>query len=237
LPDAGDRMNMERLDDIPHLKEMLSMPYSALKAELVSAGPRPIDPDGKGRQLDEKLQMLTEEFNGRTRIEFLHAVLIVLIRRQIGLQAAREVFFDLWESEVDFLCKHLALRWLVSACDTICDHPRNTAEATTAIAASLLINTVKFYETERRTLESLDVSQPRFEALHTKRADLFDGVTTFRVGRGNAIRNLVKRLEKTSKADATLVSRIFFAAVERLFQGDTVFLRFRRLHTSDATKW
>lgn len=230
-------MSMERLDDIPYLKDMLGVPYGALKAGVISVSPSPINAEGKGKQLDEKLRALTEELDGRTRIEFLHAALIVLIRRQVRLSAAKDVFFDLWESETDFLCKHLTLRWLVSACDTICDHPRSATEATTAIAASMLVNTIKLYETERLALRSLDLSQPQFEALHAKRVDLFDGLTTFRVGRGNAIRNLVKRLEKISKADETLVSRIFFAAVERLLHGETVFLRFRRLHTRDATKW
>lgn len=101
----------------------------------------------------------------------------------------------------------------------------------------MLINTVKLDETERLTLPSLETSQPRLAALRGKYVDLFDGLTAFGVGRGDMVRNLVMRLDRTSKTDDAFVSRIFFAAVERLFHNDTVFLRFGHLHTNDATKW
>ncbi|WP_239287944.1 hypothetical protein [Candidatus Nitrotoga sp. 1052] len=230
-------MSIELLKDIPHLKDMLGLPYDVLKAELVSGGAKPGNSKVKKSDLDEFLAALAEEFNGRSRLEFFHTVLIVLIRRRIMLQAAKDMFFDLWENETDFLCKHLSLRWLVSACDTICDHPRSPAEATTAIAASMLINTFKLYETERLTFESLNISERRMAALQGTREDLFDGLTTFKIGRGDMIRNLAGRLKRTRDADAALVARIFYTAVERVFTDETVFLRFRRLHNHDATRW
>ncbi len=228
---------MERLEEIPYAREMLNVPYHVLKDRLVSASPGSEELGGKRLPLDQHLQRLTREFNGKTQLAFLHTVLIVLIRRQIELETARSLFFDLWEKETAFLCKHLTLRWLVSACDTICDYPRSAPEATTAVAASMLINTVKLYETERLTLESLETSQPRLAKLRAKHADLFDGLTTFKVGRGDMIRKLVVRLNRNREADEALVSRIFFAAVERLFHSETVFLRFGHLHTNDLTKW
>lgn len=127
-------MRMERLLELPFVGEMLDIPYDVLKGRLVSASPGSKELGGKRLPVDEHLQTLTRGFNGKTQLEFLHTVLIVVIRRQIDLEAARHRFFDLWEKETRFLCKHLTLRWLVSACDTICDYPRNAPEATMAIA-------------------------------------------------------------------------------------------------------
>ena len=118
-------MSIEQLWDTPHLNEMLGVPYARLKSEVVLDAALPEEPIAKKKRLDDHFQMLRVEFKGRARIEFYHAVLIVLIRRQIKLLPTLELFFDLWDKEADFLCERLSLRWIVSACDTICDFPRN----------------------------------------------------------------------------------------------------------------
>jgi len=219
------------------LKEMLGAPRERLKVEYVRDSESPGHPTADLEQLDRHLRMLSQEFLERRRLEFLHAILIVLIRRRIGLKRARRLFFDLWEREPEFLCDHLTLRWLVSACDTVCDHPRNKMEATVAVSTSMLINTIKLYETERFTLEDQTVSSERLAALKGKRLELFDGVTAYGIGRGDMILNLKRRIEAARQGDATFVSRIFFAAADRAFRGETVFSRMRAVHTNDATRW
>ena len=110
-------------------------------------------------------------------------------------------------------------------------------EATVAVSTSTFINTIKLYETERFTLQDPTVSRDRLEALRGKRLELFDGLTAYGIGRGDMILNLKRRIESTRQGDATFISRIFFAAADRAFQGDTVFSRMRAVHTNDATRW
>jgi|SoiMethySBSTD1v2_1073268.scaffolds.fasta_scaffold220109_2 hypothetical protein len=230
-------MKLEKLEEIPYLKAMLGVPRERLKVEYVKDSENPGPPKLELEQLDGHLRMLSQEFSERRRLEFLHAILIVLIRRRIGLKRARKLFFDIWERETEFLCDHLTLRWLVSACDTVCDHPRSKMEATVAVSTSTFINTLKLYETERFTLQDRTVSRERLEALRGKRLELFDGLTAYGIGRGDMILNLKRRIESTRQGDATFIARIFFAAADRAFQGDTVFSRMRAVHTNDATRW
>lgn len=230
-------MKLKSLDDIPYLKVMLGVPRERLKVEYVRDNESPGAPRAELEQLERHLRALSQDFLERTRIEFLHAILIVLIRRRIALKRATRLFFDLWERETDFLCDHLTLRWLVSACDTICDHPRTETEAAVALSTSMLINTIKLYETERFTLQDQAVSAERLEALKGRRLELFDGLTAYGIGRGDMILNLKRRIESTRHGDATFVTRIFHTAADRAFQGDTVFSRMRAVHTNDATKW
>lgn len=230
-------MGIERLDDVPHLAAMLHEPRAVLQSRIVPTLPATEDEQRKMKDLGSQVQRLMHEFQGRTQLEFMHAILIVLIRRRICLRAARDSFFDLWDKVKGFLCDRLTLRWLISACDTICDHPRTTAEATTAITTSALINTANLYETERRMTDILAISEHSLNALQAMRADLFDGLTTFKVGKGDMIRNLVGRLKKAQGTDGSLTASIFFAAADRMLRGDTVFMRFRQLHGNEATRW
>lgn len=230
-------MKLKSLEEIPHLKVMLAVPRERLKVERVGDSESPGPPKAELEQLDRRLRMLSQEFLERRRLEFLHAILVVLIRRRVALKRARRLFFDLWEREAEFLCDHLTLRWLASACDTVCDHPRDKMEATVAVSTSMLINTIKLYETERFTLQDRTVSTERLAALKGRRVELFSGLTAYGVGRGDMISNLKRRIEATRQGDAGFVSRIFFAVVDRAFQESTVFSRMRAVHTNDATKW
>lgn len=43
----------------------------------------------------------------------------------------------------DFLCQHLNLRWLISACDTFIDHDSDPTLRALMLQGVLLVNTVK----------------------------------------------------------------------------------------------
>lgn len=142
-------------------------------------------------------------------------------------------FRRIWAEEGEFLCSRLDSRWLVSACDTIIDHFEERDEVATAVAGTLFMNTVKLYETERL------VQQPArgFEEVlgADRRVTLFDGMAAFLVGRGDMVRNMLDRV--TRGADSPIASPILKELIRRANTHDTVFKRFRDLHTNPRTLW
>lgn len=125
--------------------------------------------------VEDHLRALEREFAGDSRLDYYHAALIVLIRRDVQRRLAYEHFESMWRDQTDYLC-NLNLRWLISACDTIMEHAPDVADRTAGAMGSLLANTVKLYETERY------FSEVKFAPKSDLRSPvpLFDGLTTVR---------------------------------------------------------
>lgn len=207
--------------------------FAALKDLRIQSGP---SFRGSGRQpcFADHMAMLRTELTGSPEITLYHAWLVVSIRREMDLPLRRQQFLELWSVEADFLLKSLNLRWLVSACDTLVDVSPDAAERATALAASLLVNTVKLYETERRlTLHETPAVDEGLPA--QKMGPLFDGLTCFAIGRGNMVKQLMQRcLRETGQS---ISGRILRELLRRLHESDTVFQRVSAAHTNERTNW
>ena len=198
-------------------------PGQALRYKRVP-GARPQTALGRLADLEQHLAMLTAEFAGSSELELLHARTIVLLRRGLNRRRNQSRFYRLWFWHGRFLVDQLNSRWLVSAADTFVDHPRNPTEQATAMAAVLLVNTVKLYESERLQL-GLSGGAP----LPVTTGDpmpLFDGLTTYLVGRGDLITNLRQRLALVNRR-AGPANLILAELMRRLQSHDTIY---RRLH-------
>jgi hypothetical protein len=177
---------------------------------------------GKDRNLRDHLEKISGEFSNLSLLTFYHAALIVAVRRNLNITDNLKRFNDLWKTQHRLLLSQLSLRWLVSACDTISDYG-NESEKAIATAVSFGVNTIKLYETERFILKS--------EIYNTKKIGefevLFDGLTTFKVGKGNMIKNLLRRVDALDSDSYT--TKIFKESVSRVIQGQTVYNRFSQL--------
>jgi len=182
--------------------------------------------------LSEHLLRLEREFAGEPQLALYHAVLIVLIRRDVQRGLAFRHYEALWSQQPDLLLKHLSARWLVAACDTLMDHAADKSERAIAALGSTLVNTVKLYESERRLVR--EASDDYSSLAHP--VDLFDGLTSFSSGRGDMIYNLRART-KAICADNTLASRIVLELVRRMDRPETVYGRFAAVHLKDETRW
>lgn len=219
---------------------LLDVNLQVLKTQKVP-GDAPQYLHGSYPDLREHLQHLQGEFAGQPQLLLHHAALIVLIRReaQTGSQYAR--FRALWDAESEFLCRHLNLRWLVSACDTFIDHDRDPLLRALMVQGTLLVNTVKLCETERFLQSPPDAplsDQPAaLHRLQSGRVALFDGLAGFTAGTDDTLRNMRWRLNEVCALHplGVVVREIF----ERLQQdgNDNVYLRFRQRHTRDRTRW
>jgi hypothetical protein len=189
---------------------------------------------GAKADLREHFTMLKLEFGGKTELEFYHALLIVLIRREIDLSESVVRFKNLWAAETNFLVKNLDSRWLVSACDTITDYWPSSEERALAASASLFANTCKLYETERWA-----TGQSRGRKAYRPiegRVPLHDGMSAFTIGDGNMLFNLHRRVRGVCKTESVAGS-IFIELLRRASECDTVYGRFRQVHNNDATRW
>lgn len=203
-----------------------------LKNQLLAAGPYAYSP-GLQRDVAQHLKRLEGEFAGRSPLLLRHALLVVLIRRSIGTDAALDAFFGLWSEQRAFLLRELDIRWLKSACDTLADHGRTPAQRTLGVATSILINVVKAYETERQLSGGSGTADPGFQGGRTV---LFDGLRSFKVGWGDMIRNMAERIHAVSALD-DLAGAIFEEVFARLHRNDTVLRRFLEQNRKPELAW
>jgi hypothetical protein len=207
--------------------------FAALRSRVVEGGAA-VYSRGKKKDLDEHLEMIRQEFVGRSELELHHAVLIVLVRRGIDLQHNLQRLRALWEQEAGYLCARLDGRWLVSACDTIMDHWSEGEERALAAAASILGNTIKLYETERW---ALGMGRPAGDyAPIQERVALPDGMSAFVIGRGDMVANLHRRLQSLARRKSPAAA-ILLELLYRASEQDTVYGRFRRVHRKAETAW
>lgn len=209
---------------------------SALRAQVVAHGPaRPSY--GRVADLPGHLDMIAREFSGRSALELHHAQVIVCLRRGIDVPRMTQRFRELWADEEAFLTRALDSRWLVSACDTIADHSGDRGERQVAVSASLLMATLKLYETERLLR---DREQGRWTLLPDKLepglVPLFDGLSAYRVGGGDMVANLLQRVRAVYGVQ-TLAARLLAELLRRAHRFDTVFRRMAGCHRSATTRW
>ncbi len=193
---------------------------------------------GSAKDLNEHIENLKQEFVGQPKLNHFHASLIVLIRRDIDVQANYEKFKALWLSECDFLLQHLNIRWLISACDTFIDYDDDATLQAILMNAIILINTIKLQETEAILC---DVSYPENETirqtLQSERVALFDGTSAFAVGTDDSLRNMRWRLDKICQQHE--LGKIVIEIFDRLQNPhhNNVYSRFRQRHTRERTRW
>lgn len=208
--------------------------YTILKEQRIQQGSA-IPSFGEKQDIEEHLAMLRQEFSGSSELEFLVASTIVHIRRDIRADAYFDQFSTIWSAHTDFLLERLSSRWLVSCCDTIADRSDDESEKTIAFSASLFMNTIKLYESERLA-QSLVGPAPQPLKTSTipelKRVPLFDGMTVFLIGRGELIQNLMQRLENLDPKNS-LAASILKQLVARAQHFDTVFRRFKAIQKSE----
>lgn len=187
---------------------------------------------GRRTELDAHLEMLAEEFAGRTLLEFAHAVAIVRIRRGLDLEAALARFGEIWEEEAAFLLDRLDSRWLVSACDTWLERGPDERDRAYGLAGTLFANALKLAETERLMAPEAPAADPG-RIPNDRPTPLYDGVTAFVPAGGDMLRNLEARLDALDGGDAAArpSARVVRELYARAKRNDTVI---RRMHAHQA---
>lgn len=210
--------------------------YQRMKAQLIDLG-EPVLTRGSAKDLQVHHDNLRQEFSGQSELAFYHAFLIVLIRREYDLDHTVTKFMELWENESEWLLKHINLRWLMSANDTFIDHAKNKIDSSLALATSVLVNTVKIYETENIMTNHTDINYEKYlvERVQKINIPIFEGMTCFTVGTDDTLRNMIWRVKE--KSHNSVVGAIFMEVLQRLSVLPTAYGRLREHHIRVKTQW
>jgi len=194
---------------------------------------------GADKNLQQHTENLKKEFIGQPELNYHHALLILLVRRDVNVDKNFLQFQQLWQQEHSFLLKSLNTRWLISACDTFIDYSDDDHLKALLMNAVMLVNTIKLQESERFLIKAADcsVDTTRYQSLQNERLALFDGVAGFTIGTDDTLRNMRWRLDKLCNTHP--LGGIVLDIFERIQQpeSNTVYSRFRDLHTRDKTAW
>lgn len=181
---------------------------------------------GREKNLIKHFHKLQPEFFGKSRLAHLLACTIVTIRRTKGRGPGIGLFHRITSQHGPHLCEELNARWLVSVCDTFADHGKTSEQRAIAMTGSVLLNSVKLFETERQTFYPERPWPPnrRF----AKRPEIFDGIIPFWIEGGDMVANLLHRIRENSKLDP-IAGQFTDEIVNRIMKYDTSFSRLAQL--------
>ena len=217
--------------DIPSFK-IKTLPHTPVRS---------LEQRRKEELVIRRLKNLKEEFSEKNYLAFFHAATIHFIRNHLNLQHCLSNFWTIWNEEAEFMISHLTSRWLVSACDTIIDHSEDPDEVATAMTATLFMNTIKLYETERFVQPQAvsDNFEPQQIELSnqavSKKIYLFDGMLIYGIGRDNMIKNMLNRI--MTHSNSRIASAILKELIRRAATHNTIFKRLREVHAKEKTRW
>ena len=102
---------------------------------------------------------------------------------------------------------------------------------------TILTNTIKMIESERhlRRTEDAPLDATRAAAVQDQLIPIFEGMSCFTVGTDDTLRNMVWKMEPFMEVDP--VGPILREVWTRFQTEDTVFSRFKALHTREKTSW
>ena len=194
---------------------------------------------GSSNDIEKHFIDLKIEFSGQSELCYTHAKIIVLIRREFEVKNHFSLFEQLWTEESGFLLKNLNTRWLIAAADTFADYSNDNAVKGLSIACTCLLNTVKMQESERfitNAKSSCRDDQDKLDRLYSEeRFALFDGISVFKFGTDDTLRNMRWRLDKAAKINIT--GKILLEVFKRLQKHDTIYKRTKNRHIRDKTSW
>ena len=193
---------------------------------------------GSKNDIEDHMEDLRSEFSGQSELCYTIAKIIVLIRRNYKTEKYFDLFEKIWLNEYEFLLKNLNTRWLISSSDTFADQTKDQTELAYAIACSCLINSVKISESERflEDAEMNKINKKKKLLLDSEtRFPLFDGMSVFKFGTDDTLRNMSWRFNKIP--DQLICGKILKEVFNRLQIHDTAFKRAKLRHSRKRTEW
>ncbi|WP_435988272.1 sulfotransferase family 2 domain-containing protein [Sulfitobacter sp. SH24] len=181
---------------------------------------------GRSKDLIAHFRKLQPEFAGASRLSHLLACTIVVLRRDPNCEKALTLFWRILDEQFEVIRSELSLRWLVSIADTIADFGRSSGERAVGMSASIYANTAKLHESDLKLFYPKRPWPPlkRF----TSGGELFDGMLTYWVEKGDMIDNMFARSMRVAALEPT-AGKVLMEVIERLKLGPTVYRRFSRI--------
>lgn len=165
---------------------------------------------------------LEPEFGTRRRIGHLLACVTVILRRDPQNPRARRLFHRITARHGPEAAAAMNLRWLTAVCDSFVDVGSDPLDRALGMTGTLLSNTLKLAETERRMFYPPRAWPP--EAALRRVGPMYDGVIGYWVGHGDMIENLIDRVERALQVGSP-AAPFLREVLERCFAENTVLRR------------
>lgn len=144
-----------------------------------------------------------KEFRGESELYCLHAILIATLRRRDPPPQTRNLFFRLWREQGQWLASTVRMRWRISAATTFADHGENGDQRALGMGLSVLFDSIKLHESERRLSGQLPIEPFDLPKGPIKTKLAFNS-RPYSFKNGDLDRNLITRLWDLSERDATI---------------------------------
>lgn len=154
--------------------------------------------------------------------------LIQNLRRNIDVENNWRKLHEIIETNIHDICKTLNTRWLISICDTYIDYG-SAIESRNAMMIVLIVNMEKLAQTNL-FMYDLNINKNKLKKLKTEKPfELWDGMTSFNLAKGNMTKNLFKRLNKLIE-DTPVIEKIYYTVLERIKNNDTILANLNKHH-------
>lgn len=182
-----------------------------------------------------KWVQLQTEFAGQPQILHLHAMLIAISRRDDPPAAALDLFFRIWDEHGDRLAPLLSVRWLISTATTFSDVGRTGDQRACGMALSILFDTIKLHDSERR-LSGQPGRRPFRPMKARKKFPVAFGMPPYSFKGGDLDEIMIARIWQLCERDRTI--RPLGVTMLRLVMTDprSIFARVRELKKLRSAK-
>ncbi|WP_425039539.1 glycosyltransferase family 2 protein [Primorskyibacter sp. S187A] len=176
-----------------------------------------------------KLLDLRAELAGHSELAVLHGLLVAHLRKRSQPPHTAALFHRLWAEHADHLLQELNPRWQVSAITTFGDHGLTPTQRQVGAALSVLFNTMKLYESERRF--SGTTSDKPFPLDRRRHSTLPLEMDPFSIASGGLDVNMLGRLWQDAQGDDVIRPLAHHLIDQLIHDPHTVFRRFRIMRT------
>lgn len=203
----------------------------ALRQETTPA-PEQVNPDALALVDLRRFQFQTE-FQEKSELLSLHAMLIAILRRNDPPADVLTLFLRLWAEQGRWLADHLPLRWKISAATTFGDCGATLEQRALGMGLSVLFDSIKLHESERR-LSGQDPEVP-FRTTPLKDApQIAFGLASYSLKKGDMDRNMLARLYAIAEKDAVIFPLARSMLMQVMSDPKTVFARLEKFKSYHA---
>lgn len=182
-----------------------------------------------------KAASMQVEFAGKSKLLFVHALVIASLRRREAPARAEVLFQRIWAERGVELVQQLNVRWQISAATTFADHGLNMTQRSLGMGLSVMFDMIKIHETERRLS-----GQPGRRPFRRKRGRDIDlmpfDMEPYSLRMGDLDENMLSRLWALSEEDAVIAPLARAMLQLTIADRRTIFARMQRIKKRKKAK-
>lgn len=159
--------------------------------------------DAPHTSAEAKWYQLQAEFEGRSGLLLVHAMIVAILRRSDPPPEAIELFHRMWVQKGSELAQELSTRWLISTATTFADHGQNGDQRSLGMGLAMLFDLIKLHDSERR-ITGQPGHKPFDMTKEATRAAMPLGIPPYSLRKGDLDKVMLARLWQLAERDPTI---------------------------------